>query len=33
MQPIQMQLSRNQNILGQFFLHFRNLHKILNSFE
>ena len=28
-----MELSTNQNILVQFFLDFRNLHKILNTFE
>ena len=31
MQPIQMQLSRNRKIFAGFFLHFRNLHKILNT--
>ena len=28
-----MQLSENQKFFVNFFLHFRNLHKILNTFK
>ena len=33
MQPIQMQLSPNQKIFSEFFLDFRNLHKIQKTAE
>ena len=33
MQPIQMRFSRNGNTFSNFFWHFRNLHKILNTLK
>ena len=33
MYPIQMQLPPNPNEFSIFFLHFRNLHNILNSLD
>ena len=33
MQPIQLQLYQNQKKLSQFFVHFRNLQKIANTFK
>ena len=32
-QPIQMQLSKKEKVFSEFFQHFSNIDKVLNTFE